>query len=88
MVFHEIFHIIVHWGHITEIGFFTSPHTAVEIISDDFNSSDAAFEETIAYGITIVTLLLTMMLVWEIHDSKDTRTYDQIVNPKRKSLRR
>ncbi|MDB5180217.1 MAG: hypothetical protein JWN12_849 [Candidatus Saccharibacteria bacterium] len=82
VVLHELFHAVMHWGHITSIGFFTTPGTIVQIISVVPEGYNVASEEAVAYTITATVILITIAIIGAIHDTKDTRSFSQILFPK------
>ncbi len=80
VVLHELFHILVHWGHITSIGFFTDTHTIVEVIVDVPNGYNVNSEELVAYMITGIVILITTIIVWHLTDVNDKRTLSQTLD--------
>ena len=76
---HEAFHIIIHWGEIDSIHIFPDTQAIVEVIFTPSVQYDLAIEEGIAYTITMITLVLTAMLVAEIHDNKDERSIQDLL---------
>ena len=80
---HELFHVLVHWGNITGVGVLTSPGTIAEITVVTERGYDTSFEEAIAYMITGTVMLITIMIIWKLHDARDTRSFEQIVFPER-----
>lgn len=82
VVLHELFHIIVHWGHIVRIQIFPDSGAIMEVTSLTQKGYDPQVEEGIAYLITMVTMLITAALVFTIHDKRDTRSFTQTVFPK------
>lgn len=79
VVLHEVFHIAMHFGNITSIHLFPNLSAGVEITSVAPAGYDVMLEEAIAYAISSLTILVTIIVVWKIHDAKDTRTYEQIL---------
>lgn len=71
---HELFHVITHWTNIQSVRIFPDGKTIMEVVATTPVSSDLLFEETIAYTITIFVILLTIMLVCDISDSRDNRS--------------
>ena len=82
IVLHELFHILMHLGHITSMGIFTDSHTLAEVNVVVPQGYNAEVEEFAAYTITLVIILITVAAIGMIHDKKDTRTFDQIIFPK------
>lgn len=82
VVLHELFHVLMHWGHITSFGFFTTPGTIVQIVSVVPAGYNVASEEAIAYTISASVILITIAVIGVIHDKKDTRSFTQILFPK------
>ena len=86
IIAHELFHIFVHWGHITDITLFPNHAAIVEITSITEADYNVLFEEVIAYGITLIVLLLTAIMLARIHDARDTRSFTQTVLPRTSTL--
>lgn len=81
VVVHELFHIIVHWGEIRSISLFPDSHAIFEVTFSPSTEYDLVIEEALAYTITMVTLVLTALLVGEVHDVRDKKTVKQIILP-------
>ncbi len=81
IVLHELFHIIIHWSEITNISLFPDANAIAEVIFAPIGEYDLVVEEAIAYTITMITLIMTAMLVAEIHDARDRKTVQQTVLP-------
>lgn len=79
VVMHEVFHVFMHLGEIRGINLFPDKASIVEIVFMPTAEYDLAFEEALAYTITMITLILTAMLVSEIHDSRDERTVGEVM---------
>lgn len=86
IVTHELFHIIVHWGEISSVHIFPDHQAIVEVVFTPANEYDLVVEEAIAYGITMITLILTAMLISDISDARDTRTVKETILPNEPSL--
>lgn len=80
VVAHELFHIIVHWGEITDINLLPDSQAIVEVLFIPSADYDIVTEEALAYTVTMATLILTAMLVSDIHDARDSRTVLQIIS--------
>lgn len=85
---HELFHIAAHIGHIERIDFFPNLGTIVEISVNSPGLLPHDIEEMIAYVITVLILFLTIIDVYAIHDSRDKRSVNEILYPKRKTSKR
>lgn len=84
IIFHEAFHILIHWGEIQTISLFPDHNAIVEIFFvPNTGDVDIAFEEATAYLITVITLVLTVMLINDISEARDSRSVDQILFPKK-----
>lgn len=81
LVLHELFHIVMHWGYITHVNFFPTPWTAVQIDASIPPGYDLNGEEIVAYGITLLVLLITTIIIFRIKDSEDERSTGQILFP-------
>lgn len=78
VVLHELFHIFMHWGDITSISFFRGDSIA-EMIVLEHRGNDIEGEELAAYLITLLVMILTVMTIYKINDSTDTRSAQQII---------
>lgn len=87
VVLHELFHVAVHWGHITHIGLFPNSHAIMEVVSITPHGYNVQLEEAIAYAITLATLIATAVLLAKMHDKRDTRPTSHIIAPKHSPLR-
>lgn len=76
---HELFHIIVHWGEIDSVHIFPDTQAIVEVIFTPSTEYSLVVEEAFAYLITMVTLILTAMLIGDIHDARDERSVREAV---------
>ena len=74
VVLHELFHVVMHWGHIVNVSFFTGNGAILAIESITPIGYDVQLEEAIAYSITLLTILMTLVVMWKLHDKKDTRS--------------
>lgn len=81
IVLHELFHIVMHWGAIQKVEVFTGHGAIVSITSSVPHGYNIQHEELVAYGITLVTLLITAAIIGAMHDKKDHRTALQIIFP-------
>lgn len=82
IVLHEAFHIILHIGEIQSFSIFPDHNALVSIFFvPSTGDVDLAFEEATAYLITIITLVLTVMLINDIHEARDKRSVEQILFP-------
>jgi hypothetical protein len=87
VVLHELFHVIMHWGHITSVGLFTDSHTIFEVVVNDTPAGyDVNLEELVAYMITGIVILITTIIVWHLNDISDKRTLTQTLNLKDNEL--
>lgn len=78
---HELLHVILHIGHVSSVRLFSNTHTIAQvnvIIPHGYNMN---LEELAAYSVSAITILITAMLVWNMHDKKDTKTIGQILAP-------
>ncbi len=79
---HELFHIALHWGHITAIRIFPNPSAIVEIDAAMTPNYDLQFEETIAYSITFAVVLITAIIMTKMVEACDSRTFSETLLPK------
>lgn len=82
---HELFHIMVHWGEIDSVHFLPDVQAIVEVIFTPTADYNIPIEEALAYAVTMVALILTAMLIGDIHDLRDTKTVGQTVLASRSS---
>lgn len=88
VVLHELFHILMHWGRISHISLFPKWGTIVQIDTHLPPGYDLAGEEMAAYGITLVVIFITMVIIFKIGDSEDKRSSGQILFPKDKTMQK
>lgn len=79
IIMHELFHVIMHWGEITSIHLLPNSSAIVEIVFTPVHNYDLLIEELCAYGVTALTIMLTIALVHDINDSRDNRSVEQII---------
>lgn len=79
VIMHELFHVFMHMGDIQDINVFPDSHAIVEVLFVPTTDYDLVIEEAMAYGVTMITLILTAMLIGDIHDARDKRTIQQIM---------
>lgn len=79
---HELFHILMHWGHITAIRILPNTSAIVEVDAMMAPDYDLQVEETIAYSITFAVILITAIIMTKIIESRDRRTFGQTFLPK------
>lgn len=84
IIAHEAFHVMAHFGQIKEIQLFPNFYTIVEMHLSAPGSLPIYVEEGIAYTITVLILFITVIDVFEISDSRDKRTLNETLFPKRK----
>lgn len=73
IVTHELFHIILHWGEIKSIHVFPNSEVIVEIILTSSLPYNSAIEEALAYGISMITFIMSAMLIEDISQVKMER---------------
>lgn len=88
LVLHELFHILVHWGNVTHVNFFPKFGTVVEINVSIPSGYDLEGEEIAAYGITLLVILITTIILFKVGDSEDKRSSAQILFPKDKEMQK
>lgn len=88
LALHELFHILMHWGHITHVYFFPSPGTIIELGVNLPPDYDIDGEEMVAYMITFIVVLITILIIFKIQDSEDSRSAAQILFPKDKEMQK
>lgn len=88
VILHELFHILVHWGDIQHVHFLSSGGAIVEVNVWAPPGYDLEGEEIAAYGITLLVILITTMIIFKIGDSEDRRSSSQILFPKDKDMQK
>lgn len=78
IVLHELFHMFVHRGSITAVHAFPDSTTIAEVVSvSPSQGYDVVPEEFMAYTITMLVMLVTIVLIVRIHDAADQRLLSQ-----------
>lgn len=85
---HELFHILMHLGEIKQISLFPDSHAIITITTTLSSRYDLNIEEALAYSITILVLLVTVIDVCAIHDSRDKKNFSQTLFPHEKTLQK
>lgn len=88
VVLHELFHIAMHWGRITHISLFPSPWSLVQIDTALPPGYDLEGEEIAAYGITLLVMFITTIIIFRIRDSEDGRSTSEILFPDDKEMQK
>lgn len=89
IVLHELFHVLMHLDQAPHIGLFPGHNGAVvEILVNLPQGYDLEGEEIAAYGITLLVMLITVMIIFKIHDSTDERTSAEILFPNDKDMQK
>lgn len=70
VVLHELFHAIMHVGDITSVVLFPNSHAIFGMTHSAMDPSALVIEELTAYGISAAVLLITIIDVFAIHDSR------------------
>ena len=78
----------MHLGRITHIDFFPTLWTVVKIDAAIPEGYDLDGEEVAAYGITVLVILITTIIIFKIKDSEDTRSSGQILFPHDKEMQK
>ena len=89
VILHEAFHIVLHWDQIPHIGLFPTHSGAIAQIQVWLPPGyDLEGEETAAYLITLAVWIITIMIIYKIHDAEDRRSAAQILFPDDKDLQK
>lgn len=89
IVLHELFHVLMHLDQVPHIGLFPAHSGAIaEILVWLPQGYDLEGEEIAAYMITLIVMLFTVMVIFEIHDHTDERTSGQILFPNDKEMQK
>jgi hypothetical protein len=86
IVLHELFHVLVHWGDVSGYTLFSRHGAVVELLVWAPEGYDLHGEEMFAYAITLATILLTVVIIFRLHDATDDRTAAQILFPNNKEM--
>lgn len=73
IVFHEVFHVLMHLGNVARVEIFPGKFTICEIVLKYPENYDLDGEEVAAYLISTVTLLVTGYMASRMYDSMDSR---------------
>lgn len=87
IIMHELFHIVMHWDEINSISVFPDHNAIVTIFLSPSDEYDVMVEELFAYLITMITIILAIMLVGDINESRDNRSIRQLILGKNSNLR-
>lgn len=88
LVLHELFHIFMHWGSVRHVNFFPHLGALVEVDVALAPGYDLEGEEVAAYCITLLTILVTVAIIFMIGDSEDKRSSGQILFPNDKKMQK
>jgi len=87
IILHELFHVALHWDQIPHIGLFPQHSGAIaEVLVWLPTGYDLEGEEIAAYMITLAVWIITIMIIYKIHDAEDDRTAGQILFPDDKKM--
>lgn len=89
VVLHELVHVLLHIDQVPHIGLLPA-HTGaiVEILVDLPQGYDLEGEEFLAYAVTLLVMLATVMIIFKIHDHADERTSAEILFPNNKEMQK
>ena len=82
VILHEAFHIVMHWGDIAGIGVFPNGEAIVEIILASSHTYDLQLEETIAYVITLLVILATMVVADRVAGPTTEKSARELLFPR------
>lgn len=88
IILHEAYHLYMHWDHIQHISLFPNPTTIVQVDVLVPPEYDLKSEEAVAYGITLLVAIITVMIIFKIRDVHDKRSTSQILFPKNSEMRK
>ena len=86
IVAHECVHALFHFGDISAIYLFPNAAAIVSLDLSSHATYDLTNEEMIAYAVTALIQLVTVIDVFAIHDSYDRRPLDYILADKGETL--
>ncbi len=81
IVLHELFHIAMHWGEITRIDILPDRYTLAQVIVELPQGENLIWEETMAYGITLLVMVATVILIGRVHDKADDKSFSELLFP-------
>ncbi|HEX7483540.1 MAG TPA: hypothetical protein VF281_00145 [Candidatus Saccharimonadales bacterium] len=76
---HELVHIVIHFGDIDAVHLLPDPATIVAITVGAASDYDMNSEELVAYAVSGLVQLITIIDVFAIHDSYDRKTIEKSV---------
>lgn len=88
LVLHEAFHIAMHWQYIQHISLFPPGGVIARVDVALPPGYDIDGEEMVAYGITMIVMIITVIIMYRIRDTNDTRSAGEILFPKQKNLQK
>lgn len=88
LILHEAFHIAMHWNYIRHISLFPPGGIIAQVDVDLPPGYDLEGEEMVAYGITMVVIIITIIIMYKIRDTNDNRSAGEILFPKQKGMRK
>lgn len=74
VVAHELFHVLMHLGDIHSAELFPDAHAIFSMSHNVMSSRQLMAEESVAYVISAVVILITVIDVFAIHDSRSNHS--------------
>lgn len=88
LVLHEAFHIAMHWQYIQHISLFPPGGVIARVDVALPPGYDLEAEEMVAYGITMIVMIITIIIMYKIRDTNDTRSAGEMLFPKQKDMQK
>ena len=79
VVAHEMVHVLLHLGGIQSVHLFPDFKSIVSINVNYVDGYNIDKEEVLAYAVTVLVQLITIIDVLAIHDSRNTKTASQVL---------
>jgi hypothetical protein len=76
---HELVHVLMHFGDINAVHFLPNLSTIVAINLDSIQNYDMNTEELVAYAVSGLVQLITIIDVFAIHDSYDRKPVGKLI---------
>lgn len=79
IVAHELVHVLVHFGDITTVHILPNLSTIVALNLDSVQGYDLNSEELVAYAVSGLVQLITIIDVFAIHDSHSRKPIEKLI---------
>ena len=76
---HELVHVVMHFGDINAVHILPNLSTIVALNLDSTRSYDLNSEELVAYTVSCLVQLITIIDVFAIHDSRSRKPVEKLI---------